>query len=38
MCAKMNIQVNCKLGSIYLRLNTILNESYDFADMGKLRC
>lgn len=33
MCAKMNVQVNCKLGSLYLRLSTVLNESHDVAEM-----
>lgn len=29
----MNLQVNDKLVSLYLKLGTILNESYDVAEM-----
>lgn len=35
MYAKMKVQVNCKLGSLCLKLSTTLNESYDIAEMRR---
>lgn len=33
LCAEVNLQVNYKLVSLYLKLGTIVNESYDVAEM-----